>query len=56
MRCTDSGCRVQESGWGIYSTLKLKNAALSSEANSRQILPSTTEADSGVIAYLIRPQ
>ena len=48
------GARIRVGG--IYSTLKLKNAALSSEVNSRQILPSTTEADSGVIAYLIRPQ
>ena len=50
------GLGVQESGWGIYSTLNLKNAALSAGVNSRQMLPSTTDKESGVIVYLIRPQ
>ncbi len=35
------------SGCGAYSTLNLKNAALSSGANSRQMLPSTTDTESG---------
>jgi hypothetical protein len=38
---------VQEAGWGIYSTLNRKKKALSSEGNSRQILPSTTDTESG---------
>ncbi len=40
--------RVQEKGCGVgdYCTLKWKKAALSAGANSRQILPSTTDTDS----------
>ena len=41
------GAKVQEAGWGIYSTLNRKKKALSSEGNSRQILPSTTDTVSG---------
>ena len=41
------GLGVQEAGWGIYSTLNRKNAALFSGANSRQMLPSTTATESG---------
>ncbi len=39
--CKGAGCSA-------YSTLNLKNAALSSGANSRQMLPSTTDKESGV--------
>ena len=38
---------VQERGCDTYSTLNLKNSGLSSGANSRQMLPSTTDTESG---------
>ena len=50
-RVKGSGIRVQNkmfsSRCSAYSTLNLKNAALSSGANSRQMLPSTTDTESG---------
>jgi len=44
--------RVQGAGSRVrgYCTLKRKKAASSAGANSRQMLPSTTDKDSGVIA------
>ena len=43
VRSAVCGLRVR----GAYSTLNLKNAALSSGVNSRQMVPSTTETESG---------
>jgi len=61
VRCTPQVAKVQEAGCGArhrlqgagnrvrdYSTLNRKKKPLSSEGNSMQILPSTTDADSGV--------
>ena len=41
------GSRVGQLVRGAYSTLNLKNAALSSGVISRQMLPSTTDTESG---------
>ena len=52
IRVQEAGCRctpqVAGSRVGDYSTLNRKKKPLSSEGNSMQILPSTTDADSGV--------
>ncbi len=41
------GVRKQGAGWGNYSTPKRKKAAWSAGANSMQMLPPTTDTDSG---------
>ena len=51
-RCRNQGAvsGLRGAGCGAYSTLNLKNAALSSGANSRQMVPSTTDTESGFLA------
>ena len=50
VRCTPQPAKVQEAGGGVggYCTLNRKKAASPVGANSKQMLPSTTDTDSGL--------